>query len=86
MALFLAFKTDYLKVLTLKVSVSQNPYQSEELLVWRDAQENQGSIQPYSLDELPIWGRDILTQLGITMKSPNEVVTAQMFKTGFIPG
>ena len=70
------------------IGQSQNPHQSAELLVWRDTEGNQGSIQPYVLDGLPInlWGRDLLSQLGIVLKSPNDVVTAQMLKTGFVPG
>lgn len=70
------------------IGQSQNPHRSAELLVWSDAEGNQGSIQPYVLDGLPInlWGRDLLSQLGIIMKSPNDVVTVQMLKTAFVPG
>ena len=59
-----------------------------QLLVWRDAEENQGSIQPYVLDGLFInlWRRAFLSQLDIIMKSPNDVVSVQMFKIVFVPG
>ena len=33
-----------------------------------------------------LWGRDILSQMGMMMCSPNEIITNQMLKTGFLPG
>lgn len=47
------------------------------------------TIQPYVIAGLPInlWGRGLLSQLGIIMCSPNEVVTMQMLKkNGYLPG
>ena len=33
-----------------------------------------------------LWGRDILSQMGMMMCSPSEIITNQMLKTGFLPG
>ena len=37
------------------------------------------------MSHLPItlWGRDLLSQMGLMMCSPNEVVTRQMLRQGF---
>ena len=33
-----------------------------------------------------IWGRDLLSQVGLTMCSPNEVVTKRTLRQGFLFG
>ena len=33
-----------------------------------------------------LWGRDILSQMGVLMCSPNEIVTGQMLRMGHLPG
>ena len=40
------------------------------------------------MSNLPVtlWGRDLLSQMGVIMYSPNEVVTKQMLTQGFLPG
>jgi hypothetical protein len=40
------------------------------------------------MSNLPVtlWGRDLLSQMGIIMCNPNEAVTKQMLKQGFLPG
>ena len=40
------------------------------------------------MQHLPIilWGRYLLSQMGLIMCSPNEVVTKQMPRQGFLPG
>jgi hypothetical protein len=45
-------------------------------------------IQPYVMSNLPVtlWGRDLLSQMGIIMCSPNEAMTKQMLRQGFLPG
>ena len=45
-------------------------------------------MTPFVVPELPVnlWGCDILTQMNVIRCSPNEVVTKQMFKQGFLPG
>lgn len=67
---------------------AKNPKQSSKLLTWRDKEGNSGQIQPYVMQHLPItlWGRDLLSQMGLIMCSPNEVVTKQMLRQGFLPG
>ena len=40
------------------------------------------------MSDLPVtlWGRDLLSQMGIIMCSPNEAMTKQMLRQGFLPG
>ena len=40
------------------------------------------------MSNLPItlWGRDLLSQMGLIMCTPNEAVTKQMLGQGFLPG
>jgi hypothetical protein len=40
------------------------------------------------MSNLPVtlWERDILSQIGIIMCSPNEAVNKQMLTQGFLPG
>jgi hypothetical protein len=33
-----------------------------------------------------LWGRDLLSQMGLIMCSSNEAVTKQMLRQGFLPG
>ena len=58
------------------------------MLTWRDEEGNSGQIQPYVMSNLPVtlWGRDLLSQMGVIMCSPNEAVSKQMHKQGFLPG
>ena len=58
------------------------------MLTWRDEEGNSGQIQPYVMSNLPVtlWGRDLLSQMGIIMCSPNEAVTKQMLRQEFLPG
>ena len=45
-------------------------------------------MKPYVVEGLPLnlWGRDIMTQMGVIMMSPNDKVTQMMLKSGFLPG
>ena len=40
------------------------------------------------MSNLPVtlWGRDLLSQMGIIMCSPKEMVTKQMLRQGLLPG
>ena len=40
------------------------------------------------MSNLPVtlWGRDLLSQMGIIMYSPNEMVIKQMLRQGLLPG
>lgn len=64
------------------------PRQSTKTLKWTDTEGNSGEIRPYIVPDLPVnlWGRDILSQLGLMMYSPNDTVTSQMLKQGYSPG
>ena len=70
------------------IGQSQDTLQSSKVLQWRDKEGNTGSVTPFVVGGLPInlWGRDILTQMGVIMMSPNETVTKMMLKTGYLPG
>lgn len=70
------------------IGQSCNPERSSKTLTWKDKDGNQGIIQPYIIPGLPInlWGRDLLSQMSLIICSPNEVVTAQMLNSGFLPG
>jgi hypothetical protein len=64
---------------------ANNPKQSSKFLNWRDEEGNSGQIQPYVMSNLPIilWGRDLLSQMGLIICSTNEAVTKQMLGQGF---
>ncbi|RWS18973.1 protease-like protein, partial [Leptotrombidium deliense] len=70
------------------IGQSKNTLQSSKLLKWEDSEGHSGTVQPYVIENLPVnlWGRDILSQLGVIMYSPNELVTQQMLRQGHIPG
>ena len=70
------------------IGQSQNTLQSSKVLQWRDKEGNSGIVTPSVVDGLPInlWGRDILTQMGVIMMSPNEAVSKMMLKSGYLPG
>lgn len=67
---------------------SQNTLQSSQLLTWEDPDGNTGQVRPFIVPGLPVnlWGRDILSQMGVLMFSPSATVTHQMLNQGFIPG
>lgn len=69
------------------IDYANNPKQRSKLLTWRDEVGNSGQIQPYVMSNLPItlWGRDLLSQMGLILCSPSEVVTKQMLGQGFLP-
>lgn len=50
--------------------------------------EKSGKILPYVVLNLPVtlWGRDLLSQMGIIMYSSKEMVTKQTFRQGPLPG
>jgi hypothetical protein len=66
---------------------TNNPKRSSKLLTWRDGGGKSGKIQLYVMSNLPVtlWGRDLLSQMGIVMYSSNEMVTKQT-KQGPLPG
>lgn len=70
------------------IGQSRNPERSSKLLTWKDEKGHHGHIQPYIVAGLPfnLWGRDLLAQIGMVIGSPNDIVTAQMLKNGYVPG
>ena len=70
------------------IGYASNPKRSSKLLTWRDGVGKSGQNQPYVMSNLPVtlWGRDLLSQMGIIMYSPNEMVIKQMLRQGLLPG
>ena len=46
-----------------------------------------GTFQPCIVPSLPIilWGRDVLSQMGVLLFSPDDKVTSQMLQMGYDP-
>ena len=55
---------------------------SSQILTWSDEKGAQGTFCPYVVPSLPfsLWGRDILSQMGMLLYSPDEKVTNQMLQ------
>ena len=55
---------------------------SSQILTWSDEKGAQGTFCPYVIPSLPfsLWGRDILSQMGMILYSPDEKVTNQMLQ------
>jgi hypothetical protein len=70
------------------IGQTQDTLQSSKLLTWSDKENNTGTVRPFVVRGLPVnlWGRDILSQMGVIMYSPNETVTNLMLKKGYLPG
>ena len=64
------------------LSQSPNPMRNTVLLVWKDDKGHSGIIQPYIIPGFPVnlLGQVLLSQLGMIMCSPNNIVTLQMEK------
>ena len=60
---------------------------SSQILTWSDEKGAQGTFCPYVIPSLPfsLWGRDILSQMGMLLYSPDEKVTNQMLKKSYNP-
>ena len=69
------------------IGQTQDTLQSSKLLTWSDKENNTGTVQPFVVKGLPVnlWGRDILSQMGMIMFSPNETVTNLMLKNRVPP-
>lgn len=70
------------------IGQSHSPKQSSNLLSWQDEEGHQGIFQPYVVPGLPVnlWGRDIMSNMGVYLFSPSTQVTQQMFDQGLLPG
>lgn len=67
---------------------AKNVLKSSSILTWEDPDGGTGHFNPYVIPSLPfsLWGRDILSQMGVLLYSPNDQVTAQMLDMGYVPG
>ena len=60
---------------------------SSQILTWSDAKGAQGTFCPYVVPSLPfsLWGREILSQMGMLLYSPDEKITNQMMQMRYNP-
>lgn len=70
------------------IGQSHSPNQSSDLLTWQDQDGHNGTFQPYIIPGLPVnlWGRDVMSHMGVYLYSPSTQVTQQMFDQGLLPG
>ena len=59
---------------------------SAKILDWQ-FEDTRGTFQPYVVPSLPLtlWGRDMLSQMGVLLFSPDDKVTSQMLQIGYDP-
>ena len=59
---------------------------SAKMLDWQ-IEDTHGTFQPYIVPSLPftLWGRDVLSQMGVLLYSPDDKVTSQMLHMGYDP-
>lgn len=69
------------------IGQSQSPLQSSDILTWEDSEGHIGTFQPYIVPRLPInlWGRDVMSEMGVYLYSPSAQVSQQMFNQGLLP-
>ncbi|RWS18252.1 endogenous retrovirus group K member 7 Pro protein-like protein [Leptotrombidium deliense] len=67
---------------------AQNPDRSSKILSWKDPEGHTGTLQPYVLTNLPVnlWGRGILSQMGIVLTTVDEKTLNMMTHQGYVPG
>ena len=60
---------------------------SSQILTWSDEKGAQGTFCPYVIPSLPfsLWGRDILSQMGMLLYNPDEKVTNKMLQMRYNP-
>ena len=59
---------------------------SAKMLDWR-FEDTCGTFQPYVVPSLPftLWGRDVLSQMGVLLFSPDDKVASQMLHMAYDP-
>ena len=59
---------------------------SAKMLDWQ-FEDTCGTFQPYVVPSLPftLWERDVLSQMGVLLFSPDDKVTSQMLQMGYDP-
>nr|XP_015107999.1 endogenous retrovirus group K member 7 Pro protein-like [Vicugna pacos] len=69
------------------IGQSHNPEQSSAFLSWKDEEGHSGIFQPYILPNLPVnlWGRDIMSNMGVFLYSPNPTISHQLMSQGLYP-
>ena len=67
----------------LGICQTRNPEQSRNELHWKDGEGHEGTFWP---DIIPyLWGRDIMSRMGVYLYSPSTAVTNQMFQQVLVP-
>lgn len=68
------------------IGQTRNPEQSSNELHWKDEEGHEGTFKPYIIPRLPVnlWGRDIMSRMGVYLYSPSTAVTNQMFQQGLL--
>ena len=68
------------------IGQAPNVGKSSQILIWDDA-ENKGTFCPYIILSIHfyLWGRDILTQMGMPLFSTNDMVSYQMLQMKYNP-
>lgn len=69
------------------IGAMQSPQRSSNYLNWEDEEGHKGVFQPYIVEGLPVnlWGRDIMSKMGVYLYSPSTQVSQQMFDQGLLP-
>ena len=59
---------------------------SAKMLDWQ-FEDTCGTFQPYVVPSLPftLWGRDVLSQMGVLLSIPDDKVSSQMLQMGYDP-
>lgn len=68
------------------IDQAPNVAKSSQILSWDDG-ENKGTFCPYVIPSIPfsLWRRDVLTQMGMLLYSPNDKVSYQMLQMKYNP-
>lgn len=80
--------TQYTSTELKGIGQAQAPQQSSDLLSWCDGEGHRGFFRPFIIPGLPVnlWGRDIMSKMGVYLYSPSPQVAQQMFDQGLLPG
>lgn len=83
-----AWPTEHTENMLTGLGTAPAVARSAQILTWENVANRQaGTFCPYVILGLPIslWGRDILTQMGMLLYSPDNWVSSEMIKMGYDP-
>lgn len=69
------------------IGQTRNPEQSSNELHRKDGKGHEGTFWLYIISYLPVnlWGRDIMSRMGVYLYSLSTAVSNQMFQQGLLP-